>query len=177
MRRSSAPKRGAALPLVARGWLGAAWILCAAFCVCPAVKAGDGPALDAPRGAQCLLPNGEMRRQHPDMLKHQRDRTVRLGERGAPVSLRSCINCHANAVDASVLGGPTHFCQGCHEYVGVRLDCFECHTPKADAAAMVDTTIVPSFGRADAANDAMAASSISTTMHRSTAPAPQGPLR
>lgn len=95
-------------------------------------QAPSGPMLDAPRGDKCILPGPQMRRLHPELLRHQRDRTVRLGERGAQVVLRECIDCHANAVDGSVLGGASHFCQGCHEYVGVRLDCFECHNPRVD---------------------------------------------
>jgi hypothetical protein len=75
-----------------------------------------------------------MRRNHMEMLKHQRDRTVHLGIRGAPHSLAGCIECHANRSDGSVLGSDRHFCQGCHSYAAVRLDCFECHSSRTRAA-------------------------------------------
>ena len=65
------------------------------------------------------------------MLKHQRDRTLRAGIRGEPASLNACIECHASKKTGSVLGDGQAFCQGCHEYASVKLDCFECHQPKA----------------------------------------------
>jgi hypothetical protein len=97
-------------------------------------NAGDRVAkptvtIDPSRGA-CVAPAAEMRRNHMDMLQHQRDRTLRLGERGAKVSLNACINCHAGKASGSVLG-KGEFCDSCHAYAGVKLDCFECHQPKA----------------------------------------------
>lgn len=81
-------------------------------------------------GTQCVAPPAEMRRNHMEMLKHQRDRTMRQGIRGEPVSLNGCIECHASQKTGSVLG-EGNFCQSCHTYAAVKLDCFECHQPKA----------------------------------------------
>ena len=92
------------------------------------------PALDAPRGDKCVEDAATMRRSHMDFLKHQRDDTVHRGIRGARHSLAGCIECHANPKDGAVLGSPTHFCQGCHEYAAVKLDCFECHASRTRAA-------------------------------------------
>lgn len=106
--------------------------------------AGDGQRADAgvpapqvsiAQPGHCIAPVEEMRRKHMDMLKHQRDLTVRDGIRGAPVSLRTCIECHASRQTGSVLGDDTAFCQGCHSYVAVKLDCFDCHQPKPRAVA------------------------------------------
>ena len=84
---------------------------------------------------QCVAPADEMRRNHMEMLKHQRNRTLRLGERGAKVSLNGCIECHAGKTSGSVTGGKlsgqTGFCEACHSYVAVKLDCWDCHQPKA----------------------------------------------
>ena len=85
--------------------------------------------VDPSRG-ECVAPAAEMRRNHMAMLQHQRDRTLRLGERGAKVSLNTCINCHAGKTTGTVLG-KGEFCDSCHAYTGVRLDCFECHQPRA----------------------------------------------
>ena len=79
---------------------------------------------------RCVAPNDVMRRTHMDMLKHQRDRTLRAGIRGEPASLNACIDCHASKKTGSVLG-EGGFCQSCHAYAAVTLDCFECHQPKA----------------------------------------------
>ena len=97
------------------------------------------PVLEPARGGQCVAPPEVMRREHPDMLKHQRDVTVRQGVRGAAgsnsVSLEQCVNCHASKTDNSVAANKQDFCASCHAYVGVKLDCFECHTSKAKEAA------------------------------------------
>jgi hypothetical protein len=43
------------------------------------------------------------------------------------------VQCHASKTTGSVLGGKG-FCQSCHAYAGVTLDCFECHAAKAKLA-------------------------------------------
>jgi len=82
-------------------------------------------------GTQCVAPAEEMRRNHMEMLQHQRNRTLRLGERGAKVSLNGCIECHASKSNGSVIGGKDNFCEACHAYAAVKLDCWDCHQPKA----------------------------------------------
>jgi len=94
--------------------------------------AGDGgrtpqPEIVIAQPGHCVADRETMRRDHPDMLRHQRDRTLREGVRGAPVSLNGCISCHASPSNGSVLGSRQNFCQSCHDYAAVRLDCFECH--------------------------------------------------
>jgi len=80
-------------------------------------------------GSQCVAAPEEMRRNHMDMLKHQRDRTMRKGIRGEAASLNECISCHAGASSRTVLG-KGGFCQECHSYAAVKLDCWDCHQPK-----------------------------------------------
>lgn len=84
-----------------------------------------------PAAGSCLAPPAEMRRQHMEMLKHQRDKTLREGERGAKVSLNGCIGCHAGKETGTVAGSRQDFCESCHAYAAVKLDCFECHQPRA----------------------------------------------
>ena len=79
------------------------------------------------RGGQCVADPAFMRRNHMDLLKHQRDDTVRAGMRGAKYSLRDCIDCHASEKTASVAKTESNFCVSCHSYAAVRIDCFECH--------------------------------------------------
>ncbi len=100
--------------------------------------AADGvpkPQVVIENPGHCVAPAEEMRRNHMEMLKHQRDKTLRLGQRGAKVSLNGCIECHASKKTGSVLGGDGNFCQGCHAYAAVKLDCFECHQPQTGIAA------------------------------------------
>jgi len=79
---------------------------------------------------QCIAPVSEMRRNHMDKLQHVRDRTMRQGIRGEKASLNECINCHASKTTGSVIG-KGGFCQECHAYTAVKLDCWDCHQPKA----------------------------------------------
>jgi len=95
-----------------------------------AAQATDLPSLPKARGGTCIEAPATMRREHPDMLKHQRDDTLRLGIRGAKASLKDCVACHAtSAADGTSIpvNAPGQFCQSCHAYAAVKPDCFECH--------------------------------------------------
>ncbi|MEO8122489.1 MAG: hypothetical protein ABI633_00390 [Burkholderiales bacterium] len=101
-------------------------------------QAGDSrvplPTIVAARaGTQCIADPATMRRDHPSMLKHQRDETVHGGIRGAKASLKGCIDCHASATTGSVAAAPGDFCQSCHTYAAVKIDCFECHSTRPQA--------------------------------------------
>jgi len=108
-------------------------LLLLAGMVAPA-HAGAGvprPALTIENPGECVAPPEVIRRTHMDLLQHQRDKTLRGGQRGSKISLNACIDCHASKKTGSVLGSNENFCQGCHAYVAVKLDCFECHQPKS----------------------------------------------
>lgn len=89
------------------------------------------------KGEQCVEPVDLMRREHMNLLQHQRDETLRDGVRGNKYSLNACIDCHATK-SPDVAGGKVRtlkpFCAECHEYAAVSIDCFQCHT----GAAMPD---------------------------------------
>lgn len=92
------------------------------------------PAIEpAKAGTQCIAPTDVMRRDHPKMLKHQRDETVHGGIRGAAASLKGCIDCHAGAATHSVAKAPGDFCVSCHSYAAVKIDCFDCHASTTGA--------------------------------------------
>jgi hypothetical protein len=42
-------------------------------------------------------------------------------------------------VTGGKLSGQTGFCEGCHSYAAVKLDCFDCHQPKAGYKAAAAT--------------------------------------
>jgi hypothetical protein len=85
------------------------------------------PQFEVDKTTTCVAPRDEIRRTHMDLLKHRRDQTVRAGLRGGKTSLEACIDCHAGKTTGEVTGRPDAFCQACHAYAGVQLDCFECH--------------------------------------------------
>jgi predicted CXXCH cytochrome family protein len=89
------------------------------------------PVIEPARaGTQCVADPATMRREHPAMLEHQRDETVRGGIRGNKASLKACIACHASAATGSVAKSETNFCVSCHSYAAVRIDCFGCHATR-----------------------------------------------
>ncbi len=78
----------------------------------------------------CVAPTQVMRRNHMDFLKHDRDLTVRDGERGLQFSLEQCIDCHAGTDETGKpvpVDAEGQFCQSCHSYVAVSPACFQCH--------------------------------------------------
>ncbi|MCX7893453.1 MAG: hypothetical protein N2544_13970 [Burkholderiales bacterium] len=92
------------------------------------------PVVAVERPGSCVEATDVMRRDHMRFLTHQRDRTVHEGIRTKRHSLAGCVECHAAAKTGSVLG-PEGFCQSCHAYAGVRLDCFECHAARPGGAS------------------------------------------
>lgn len=95
------------------------------------------PMYPQPKGEQCVEPTDVMRREHMNFILHQRDETVHRGIRGAKHSLKDCIDCHVGydeqgeAVPINAVG---QFCQGCHHYTAVNIDCFGCHRTTPDDA-------------------------------------------
>jgi hypothetical protein len=98
-----------------------------------AAAPGLGPAIEPATGGQCVEDPAYMRRNHMELLKHQRDDTLRGGVRQARYSLKDCITCHASKTTHSVTASDGNFCQSCHLYAAVKIDCFECHANQPQA--------------------------------------------
>jgi len=82
------------------------------------------------KGEQCVEPIEVMRRDHMNFILHQRDETMHKGIRTKQHSLKECINCHVQpTADGSYPSIKTkeHFCNSCHTYAAVHIDCFQCH--------------------------------------------------
>ena len=90
-------------------------------------------------GDKCVEETSYMRKNHMKLLMHQRDETMHKGIRTKEHSLQNCIACHASTKDNNVLGSNEHFCQGCHTYAAVKLDCWECHASKPKQTAIKST--------------------------------------
>lgn len=98
-------------------------------------KGSKAAGLDA-----CVAPVADMRRNHMDYLKHDRDMTVRKGVRETQYGLAECVECHAEKDDAGTyksVNAEGQFCASCHDYVAVNLSCFQCHrkTPEVKSGA------------------------------------------
>jgi len=82
------------------------------------------------KGEQCVEDTEFMRRNHMELLKHQREDTVRRGIRTKKLSLKNCFTCHVVKGDdgkAVTASDPRHFCRECHDYAAVKPDCWQCH--------------------------------------------------
>ena len=105
-------------------------------------RAGEGgrvpmPQIPKAQGGQCVASADEMRRNHMNLLKHERDDAVHLGERKTKAQLENCLTCHAvngaNGKPVTYDDG-RHFCRTCHDYAAVAVDCFQCHASVPNAA-------------------------------------------
>lgn len=92
------------------------------------------PTVNITKPGKCVAETGEMRRNHMKKILHQRDITMHDGVRTKKNSLSNCIECHADQETNSVLG-KDGFCQSCHTYTAVSIDCFSCHNPKRETNA------------------------------------------
>jgi hypothetical protein len=97
----------------------------------PEVQAVAGSA-KAAKLTHCVEPTSFMRRNHMELIKHQRNITVHEGVRATKYSLAGCIDCHVQydlQGRAVPVNGEDQFCDRCHDWLAVSLDCFHCHSP------------------------------------------------
>jgi hypothetical protein len=94
---------------------------------------GLQPLVGKAQGGQCVDDPAFMRRNHMTLLKHQRDDTMHGGVRTGKYSLKACVACHASQTSQSVAAEKGDFCQSCHTFAAVKIDCFECHASKPPA--------------------------------------------
>ncbi|MDY6992546.1 MAG: hypothetical protein SVR94_08085, partial [Pseudomonadota bacterium] len=80
---------------------------------------------------ECVEPIDVIRRFHGDFLKHQRDDTMYQGIRTRKHSLVKCIDCHVHS--ETNINTSEHFCNSCHSYAAVTIDCFQCHASQPGA--------------------------------------------
>ena len=98
----------------------------------------EGPTIPPAKGDQCVADTALMRTDHMDLLNHQRDETVLKGIRDQPFSLVACVNCHAQTTADGApirIDAEGQFCQSCHQYAAVKIDCFSCHAALPEKAS------------------------------------------
>lgn len=93
------------------------------------------PVIEQGKGDRCVEDTDYMRKNHMKLLMHQRDETMHKGVRTVKHSLKNCIECHASQKTNTVAGSNENFCQSCHAYTAVKIDCFECHATKPKQTA------------------------------------------
>jgi len=101
---------------------------------------------EAPEGTECVADPDFMRLNHMNLLQHDRDLTMRDGNRAIDYSLKECVDCHvvrdAEGVPVTV-DSPEHFCVSCHEYAAVSIDCFSCHASRPEIEDAIKLGIDP----------------------------------
>ena len=114
----------------------------------PAFASGLGPDIPAPvKGDECVSDTQDMRENHMKYLKGHRDDTLRRGIRTKQYSLTECLECHVPPKDEAQ---PTraegqHFCQSCHTFAGVKVDCFSCHATTPERTTMFHPLVTPAM--------------------------------
>jgi hypothetical protein len=105
-----------------------------ALAVAPVLADGSAgyvkPGSRAAGLSDCVEPAAYMRRHHMDLIQHQRDATVHGGIRGTRHSLAGCIDCHVSTGPdgrAVAVNAEHQFCNACHQFAAVRVNCFDCH--------------------------------------------------
>jgi hypothetical protein len=96
----------------------------------PVVRA---PKLTLPANeTDCVAPTEYMRTSHMDLLLAWRDQVVREGDRifidhkGREFQkslTNTCLGCHSNKAE---------FCDQCHNYLGVKPSCWNCHNERKE---------------------------------------------
>ncbi len=112
------------------------------------------PDIPAASGAPHPEGNQWWRENHMDLLRHDRDMTVREGDRDIDASLKECFTCHAATDESGAVvtyESEKHFCRACHEFVAVQVDCFMCHrsTPDGVDESVIQSIIRPKWGVPD----------------------------
>lgn len=101
----------------------------------------------------CVEPTEEMRKNHMNYILHQRDETMHKGIRTRQHSLEECINCHVPAEDKDGqpmrIDSKDHFCNSCHSYAAVNIDCFQCHADRPVKKTAFHPLTSQASGKAD----------------------------
>ncbi len=99
----------------------------------PSIALGEAASLAKAKGEGCVEPTDVIRSDHMKFLLHQRDQTVIEGIRTQHHSLKECVQCHASVDDGGEympIDSEGQFCESCHDYASVSLDCFDCHATR-----------------------------------------------
>lgn len=121
-----------AMAVVRAGFVaaGLVWALAVQTVLADGVKSFVKPGSRAAGSAACVEPTDLMRRNHMELIKHQRDATVHQGIRSTKHSLAGCIDCHVShdeAGHAVAVNADHQFCNACHAFAAVDVNCFDCH--------------------------------------------------
>jgi hypothetical protein len=122
MLKATASKAGFAVVVAGGAWLALSAVAIGGSAVTSGSKAAEVKA--------CVAPTEDMRRNHMEYIKHERNLTVHLGIRGGKYSLAQCVDCHTASNERGTwvaVNAQNQFCNACHTFAAVHVDCFDCH--------------------------------------------------
>jgi [DsrC]-trisulfide reductase subunit J len=141
--------------------VGLAWVLAAQVVLAADLGSFVKEGSKAASLQACVEPTDTMRRKHMEFIKHQRDATVHGGIRGTKYSLAGCIECHVSARPDGYLvavNGPGQFCNACHAFAAVNVNCFDCHASVPNGGHVSEAAVAAHEGAGlTAAGDAAVA--------------------
>lgn len=126
------------------------WFVLIMVSIASVQSLADMPEVPRGKGEQCVEPAEIMRKQHMEFLLHQRDLTVREGIRTQKHSLTECVECHVQSNSQGEfipVNAPQQFCEVCHGFASVKIDCFECHATTPDLPQSVNAYIRKALGQ------------------------------
>ena len=88
------------------------------------------PTIVKAKGDKCVKPTEVMRERHFEFILPQGDEAEPEGIRTERYSLSECIGCHATRDESGTylpVDAKGQFCESCHRYAAVSIDCFHCH--------------------------------------------------
>lgn len=97
----------------------------------------------------CVESTDVMRRNHMELIKHQRDATVHGGIRATKHSLAGCIDCHVSSGpdgQALAANAPDQFCSACHAFAAVKVNCFDCHASVPNGGPVTEAGVAAHRG-------------------------------
>ena len=122
------------LAVLVAGWaLWAQPVMAGSSGLVPEIVLGKRASAAKAQGEGCVNDTDIMRSEHMKFLTHQRDETVLHGIRTERYSLKECVSCHVSVDDSGnyiPINSEDQFCQGCHSYSSVKIDCFDCHATR-----------------------------------------------
>ena len=104
----------------------------------PADEGVPMPVIARGQGDSCVEDTEFMRRNHMTLLQHEHGESRSQDTPSEGHTVKECVDCHAvmgpkgRPVTAD---SPEHFCRSCHDYVAVKIDCFDCHRSRGRRVA------------------------------------------
>ena len=104
----------------------------------PADEGVPMPVIARGQGDSCVEDAEFMRRNHMTLLQHEHGEPRSKDTPREGYTVKECVDCHVVTGPKGrpvTADSPEHFCRSCHDYVAVKIDCFDCHRSRGRRTA------------------------------------------